>query len=255
MEQTPGLRTGFGTFLQFRSHLPQSAPQGPPAEVPVGSHAAEEGPERQASTLATEKAGSGGSDRARPQFARGRAFGSGRAARVPESRRGKLHRLRARPPGPRMNGKFNLARSALSANGAAQSGGGQVCACRRLTQGSSVAAWCRRAPRPPRPARPPPPRRAVAAERRRQRIPRPAAERRPCSPALPRRVPSPAHNVLTRLALPRASRVSGCRAPSGSDRHQAPSSARSPRTERHTRTHTQSPAHTRANDATMRPRR
>lgn len=156
MEQTPGLRTGFGTFLQFRSHLPQSAPQGPPAEVPVGSHAAEEGPERQASTLATEKAGSGGSDRARPQFARGRAFGSGRAARVPESRRGKLHRLRARPPGPRMNGKFNLARSALSANGAAQSGGGQVCACRRLTQGSSVAAWCRRAPRPPPPPGPAP---------------------------------------------------------------------------------------------------
>lgn len=46
----------------------------------------------------------------------------------------------ARTPGPGMNGRFNLARWARAANDAAGSGGGQVCASRRRTQGSGRAA-------------------------------------------------------------------------------------------------------------------
>lgn len=122
--------------------------------------------------------------------------------------------VRARPPGPRMNGKFNLARSARAANDAAPSGGGQVCACLRLTQRASRAAGCRRrSPRPPAgpaPSSPRPATRPAAAEeRRRPRTPRAAAER--CPPSPPPSLPDPsaprplaAHNVLTLPAPPRA---------------------------------------------------
>lgn len=160
----------------------------------------------------------------------------GRQRACPTAPRGVLGHRRARPSGAGMNEQFNLARSARAANDAAGSGGGQVCACRRLTQGASRAAWCRRrSPRPPAGPAPSSPRpatrrgcgggaAATADSARGCRTP-------PSHPPRPLRAASPRGS---RCADPpgRAARtpVSGGRAPSGRDRPQAPSSVPSPPT-------------------------
>jgi hypothetical protein len=100
----------------------------------------------------------GGGGRARPWPARGRALGVGGEPRREAEEAPSLRRAPGRPACPGMNGRFNLARSAPAANDAAGNNG-QVCACRRLTQGFSRAAWCRRCARgslPPPPSSTPP---------------------------------------------------------------------------------------------------